>query len=177
MWSSHRWICPVVLLAAGLSMGNVSAEQGCPDGFTPNPVMTGTPGQNQCVPIPGLSRSPTDSAPGPMVPQVRWATRWGAIATDSASGSTGIVGSMSSERKARQGALAQCKGKGGADCQVQITYSNQCGVLAWGNNRMSTARGATLEEASQMAIGECERGAGTSCKVFFSDCSLPERIQ
>ncbi|QWP75106.1 DUF4189 domain-containing protein [Lysobacter sp. K5869] len=170
MWRAGRKLHVLAWWVAMIAAGNVRAEQGCGDGYIP----TTTPNGVQCMPIPGLYQTPAE-APAPTVPRSRWADRWGAIATDSASGSTGIVGSMSSERKARQGALAQCKSKGGADCQIQITYSNQCGVLAWGNNKMSAARGATLEEASKMAIDECERGAGTSCKVFFSDCSLPER--
>lgn len=126
------------------------------------------------MPIPGLYQTPAETPAAPMGP--RWATQWGAIAVDSASGKTGVVGSMSSRKKAEKGAIAQCKSKGGSDCQVKISYGNQCGVIAWGNNKIATASAGSIEEASDQALGICRREAGTECEIFFSDCSLPKRI-
>ena len=64
-------------------------------------------------------------------PQVRWEERWGAIVMDAASGMTGIGGSQPTEEAAIQAATAMCQRKGGKNCRVDITYSNQCGALAW----------------------------------------------
>lgn len=167
--SIDRRLCLIVLLVAGLFAGNAAAEQGCADGYIP----TTTPNGIQCSPAPGLYRGPGASSG----PQERWETRWGAIAMDNASGKTGIAGSKSSRRKAEQAALAQCKGKGGGNCQVKLYYSNQCGALAWGSDQMFTARGVTLEEASEYAVNECQSQTGGKCEVFFSDCSLPEKLR
>lgn len=176
MRRANRSFCTLVSLVAALAAGSASAEQGCPDGSTPNPLMGGTPGQNQCVPIPGLSRPQGGVSPVNAGPQVRWASRCGAIVVDSDSGKTGVAGSMSTRKKAENGAVAQCKGKGGRDCQVKISYANQCGVIAWGNYRMATANAPTLEEASSQTLTQCEQASGVVYEVFFSDCSFPERI-
>ncbi|QWP75105.1 DUF4189 domain-containing protein [Lysobacter sp. K5869] len=174
MRSGNRWFYSLALVVAGLVVGgNVSAEQGCGDGYVP----TTTPAGVQCMPIPGLYRETPGSDSPPPAPPIRWASRWGAIAMDNASGKTAIVGSMSSQKKAEKAAVAQCKSKGGGDCQVKISYANQCGVLAWGNNRMVTANGTSLEEASEKGLNQCRQEAGTECEIFFSDCSLPVRIQ
>lgn len=169
MRSDQRWFSVFVLLGAVLLMRTASAEQGCADGYAP----TTTPNGVQCAPIPGLYRG-TGAA---STPSERWATRWGAIALDSASGSTGIAGGLASERNAKQAALAQCASKGGTDCRIQIAYSNQCGAIAWGGGQAVAAREATLEKASEMAVQQCQRLGGSQCKVFFSDCSFPERLR
>lgn len=157
------------LLTAGLAVGNASAEQGCGNGYVP----VATPGGVQCNPAPGLYRGAGSSSAS----LARWESRWGAIAMDNASGKTGIAGSKSNRREAERAALAQCKDKGGANCEVKLYYSNQCGALAWGGDRMATARGVTLEEASRFAIGQCEKETGDKCEIFFSDCSLPEMVR
>ena len=100
-------------------------------------------------------------------PQVRWEERWGAIVMDAASGMTGIGGSQPTEEAAIQTATAMCQRKGGKSCRVDITYSNQCGALAWGSNHAVSARGRTLEIASKYAIDACEKTTG-KCEVFFS---------
>jgi hypothetical protein len=148
------------------------ADQGCPPGFTPNAA--GTPGM-QCIPIGGQYHG--DGAGDFAPPTEQWAVRWGAIAVDNASGKTGILGNMSSRRKAEKGAMAQCQQKGGAACEVKLTYYNQCGVLAWGNGKMVTASGPTLAEAGELALTECARSANAQCEVFFSDCSYAQRVR
>lgn len=161
------WAAGLVLLICGVVIRPAFAEQGCPDGFTPNAA--GTPGQ-QCIPIGGQTR------PGSGGAAERWENRWGAIATDKETGKVGIFGDMTTRRKAETGAIAQCQRKGGADCKLQLTYYNQCGVLAWGNGKMSTASAPTVEEASEMALKECERVAGKGCEIFFSDCSYAKLV-
>ena len=75
---------------------------------------------------------------------------------DAASGMTGIGGSQPTEEAAIQAATAMCQRKGGKNCRVDITYSNQCGALAWGSSHAVSARGRTLEIASKFAIDACE---------------------
>ena len=109
-------------------------------------------------------------------PQVRWEERWGAIVMDAASGMTGIGGSQPTEEAAIQAATAMCQRKGGKNCRVDITYSNQCGALAWGSSHAVSARGRTLEIASKFAIDACENDR-QEVRGLFSDCSLPVRAQ
>ncbi|MFK3649763.1 DUF4189 domain-containing protein [Lysobacter enzymogenes] len=157
-------IFSVSLLLGVLAFHNACAEQGCPDGFVPNP--TWTQGQQQCIPGPPSA----GGAAG------RRAPRWGAIAMDNTSGKTGLSGGMSTKCKAETGALAQCQRKGGVGCELKLTYQNQCGALAWGEGRMATAKAPTLEEASDLALAECRRTA-SQCEIFLSNCSFAERVQ
>ena len=95
---------------------------------------------------------------------------------DAASGMTGIGGSQPTEEAAIQAATAMCQRKGGKNCRVDITYSNQCGALAWGSNHAVSARGRTLEIASKFAIDACEND-WQEVRGLFSDCSLPVRAR
>lgn len=113
------------------------------------------------VPVPGGIQG--ESA----APSVRWEDRWGAIAVDSVTGKTGVAGSKATRRQAEEAALAICAQKGGGDCKVNLSYANQCGVIAWGNNRTSARFAATLEEASRLALNECAQVSGGTCEVFF----------
>lgn len=160
----HRCLLAMSLLVAGAA----SAEQGCPDGFIPNAA--GTPGA-PCVP--GSAPNWEGSS---QPPRARWAARWGAFAGDSESGKIGQASGMASEREAEKKALAHCRSKGGSDCRVELTYSNQCGVVAYGGGYMNTASAATVDEASEIALRRC-RDNSSSCKIYFSDCSYAERVQ
>ena len=86
---------------------------------------------------------------------------------DSVTGKTGVAGSKATRQKAEEAALAICAQKGGGDCKVNLSYANQCGVIAWGNNRTSARFAATLEEASRLALNECAQVSGGTCEVFF----------
>jgi len=108
-------------------------------------------------------------------PQERWADRWGAIATDADNAKLGAVVDMTSEKKAKQAALETCKKNGGTNCRVDISYYNQCAVLVTGDSMYSTARGATVEEAEKLGFSKC-RNADVNCRVYYSDCSLPVRL-
>ncbi|UNP27441.1 DUF4189 domain-containing protein [Lysobacter gummosus] len=168
-----------LMLVAVVFAGSVSvaqAEQGCADGFIPNAAPTGTPGQNQCVPIPGLSRPGTPSAPTP-----QWAKRWGAIAYDPTTGKVGVASDMTSKRKAVNGALAHCRSKGGTACAINIDYSNQCAAIVYGGGgeivKSAAASAATTDEAEGLALKNCREAAGVECQVFYSGCSYPQRVQ
>ncbi len=108
-------------------------------------------------------------------PQERWADRWGAIATDADNAKLGAVVGMASETKAKRAALETCKNNGGTNCRIDISYYNQCAVLVTGDRMYSTARGATVEEAEKLGFGKCQN-ADVNCRVYYSDCSLPVRM-
>ena len=73
--------------------------------------------------------------------------------------------------------MAICRQKGGGACKLEISYANQCGVIVWGNNWAVAKFAATLEQATELALNQCNRDSGGTCEVFFSDCSMPVRVQ
>lgn len=158
------------LLALGLlslTINNLAwGQTACPSG-----VPAGDP---RCGPSPSWHGGEASL----VEPTPRWATRWGAIAIDDtvSSGGVGTATGMSSKRKAEKAALTLCRSDGGAGCRIVLAYYNQCGVIAWGDQNYTGARAATIEQASQRAILTCNQ-ATTNCRVYYADCSLPERIQ
>jgi len=57
---------------------------------------------------------------GPPSPPPRWATRWGAIATDSIKGTLGAVSGLPSKSAAQQAAIADCQAKGGHHASLKL---------------------------------------------------------
>jgi hypothetical protein len=106
----------------------------------------------------------------------KWETRWGAIATDAEHAKLGVVIAASNKRMAELGALEDCKNKGGSNCKLQLSYYNQCAAMVVGDRVMNTGSAATLEEAKQMGLSECQKD-DSNCRVYYSGCSLPERVQ
>jgi Domain of unknown function (DUF4189) len=53
---------------------------------------------------------------------------------------------MKNQRAAEKAALKQCKSRGGGkSCRIQISYADQCAVIAWGDRFYNTARAETVE--------------------------------
>ena len=139
------------------------AEGGsCPDGYYP----IGGQGSSGCAPIPGYGSSSSGSSEQIVV----WEDRWGAIATDYAGGKFGVGKSWPSKSMAQAAAIKDCVREGGKSCKIDLTYSNQCGAIAWGMTYAATARAPTLEEASSMALDLCSE-ASLECRIYYSDCS------
>src|SRR5688572_28435979 len=153
-----------LLLAMSIS-APVSAEQGCPAGLFP--------GAGGCAPPP--SGAPTSWSLGSPVPTVRWSSRWGAEAIDQTVGRVGTSVLMKSKRKAEKAALLDCQSKGGAKCKISLAYHDHCAVVAWGDTYLSLLGAKTIEEAAGVALTECEQHTD-NCRVYYSDCSYPERI-
>jgi len=116
-----------------------------------------------------------------MPPQAkgRWYERYGVIVQ---SKSTSVVG-VAAGNETPQGALAEaqqmCGSDGAKDCEVVITYENQC--IAWlvpgadgGGSRFGYAVGATAKEAEKNARKICVDATGKKCKTFYAACSLPK---
>lgn len=153
--------------------GSAYAEGGCPAGMIPHRGTDIT----SCGPIPpGYYGSSGDvNAPPPSKPIV-WADRWGAIAFSDINNSVGVSTDMASENAAQQAAIAECISAGGERCSTEMTYHNQCGVIAWGDRYANAAGAPTLEEASDMAMKTCGRKT-ENCKVVYSNCTSAQRIQ
>lgn len=156
-----------------LSVACVPAFAQCPAGIP----SAGNPG---CIP-PDQSNSPYYQQNGGASsgPREEWAHRWGAIAMDTSRNSVGIgvAEMMSSERKAKTTALQDCRSKGGKQCELQLTYHDQCGVLVWAAVGHNTMRAGTVEEAEKMALDKCAQDGLKDCKVYYSSCSYPERLR
>jgi hypothetical protein len=133
-----------------------------------------------CIP-PDSPTSPLHSTYGQnsqsaMPPDGVWADRWGAVAADGPSGILGATTGMASRRKAEKAALAQCRGKGGKSCEVDMAYRNQCISLVTGENLYFVQPAISEDEAARLGIESC-RKKDVSCRVYYSACSMAERVR
>lgn len=159
-----------------LLCGRVHAEGGCPPGMIP----AGGTDINSCVPIPpGYYNNQQQAQPQlPLPPPpAQWASQWGAIATDKVKGIIGAVTGLSSKSEAQQAAMANCQAKGGSPCKFEIAYDNECAVLVVGDNGYNVSADVTLDKAVQFGMKICTDAKNTNCHVYYSACSLPERVQ
>jgi hypothetical protein len=85
----------------------------------------------------------------------------------------GFVVNQESECKARRMALADCAKGGAQDCEIVISYGNQCVAAAGNSTTSGYARAPSAEEAKAAAIRAC---GGDSCEVGYVACSLPVRV-
>jgi hypothetical protein len=83
---------------------------------------------------------------------------------------------MRTRDEAENIALNECKREGGAGCEVDLTYYNQCGAIAWGASDARTYRAETKEIASAHAIEACSAHT-EDCKIYYADCSFPVQIR
>ena len=165
------------LFLAGGPVEKARAEQGCADGYTPQPSPEGV----RCQPIPGLYREPGGGQPVPQVPQGHWETRWGAFAA-SDNGMIGLASTRPSEEDAIDKAIAHCTSKGGTDCRTAMTWYNQCAVLVAGqapNGKFNPFyyKHYTIKKATKVAMKQCTDQNLNGCKVYFSDCSKAEFVR
>ncbi|KAF1716644.1 DUF4189 domain-containing protein [Pseudoxanthomonas wuyuanensis] len=130
-----------------------------------------------CIP-PDSSTSPLHSTYGQQQssPQEVWIDRWGAIAADGPSGILGATTGMGSKRKAEKAALAECRSKGGGACKIDMAYRNQCVALVTGDSVYFVRAAVTIAEASHLGVSSCVE-EDTNCRVYYSACSLAERIR
>ena len=143
-----------------LLSGSVFAEGGCPPGSYPaNP-----PATNICYPF------PENESSVPAQPQGRWQTRWGAIATDETVGTFGFAKNLASKQLASQAAITACKQNGGVRCEKQLSYYNQCAVVARGDTFYAARSEATIELASKRASQKCD-SLTKNCSIVYADCS------
>lgn len=115
--------------------------------------------------------------PGP-----EWQSTWAAFAIDvSVDGAPARFGSASGHEKrkaARKQALERCQATGAQDCQIVLTFSNQCAVLAFPEvvygKRYGARAGPNEYEATRLALKEC---GSPDCRVVELNCTIPYRIR
>lgn len=109
----------------------------------------------------------------------QWSSRWGAIAIDPevAKGGVGVAGDMESRASAEAEAMNVCRDTGGGEtCRIEVSYDNQCAVIAWGDHYYVTANTETVIEASRIGLEAC--GVRTeNCRIVYSNCSYPVRLR
>ncbi|EKS9800176.1 MULTISPECIES: DUF4189 domain-containing protein [Burkholderia] len=163
----------LVLLALSFSLFNhftARAQVACPPGMIP--YGTGTD-QSVCGADPSY-QSPSTPPP----PLVKWAERWGAIATYEPAGVLGQATGMASKSDAVNTAMNECRKRGGgSNCKLDIWYSNQCVAMVVSDKGYNTSTGVTTDFAAQKGMKTCTASGDPNCHVYYSACSMPERIQ
>jgi hypothetical protein len=159
---------PLLLLASMAFMPIVHAQ-----------CATGVDTGGQCIPpeeLPGAQQG--NQTAQPQQPQVQWATRWGAIAIDNSTGSTGVSENQTSKSAASDEALQRCASKSNSQhCELKLAYYNQCAALAWGNGQIAHGHALAQTQAQSLALQACQESGGTNCKIVYTACALPVRIQ
>lgn len=158
-----------LLIVAGQTWGGlVHAEGGCSPGSYP----IGGRSVAACAPIPGYGNQQA-----PQLAAAQWERRWGAIATGETKAVLGTVTDMRSKSEAVKAALADCAGKGGSPCELQISYDNQCVVMVVGDKGFNFSNAVAMDHARQNAMKVCGADGDTSCHVYYSACSPPVRTR
>jgi hypothetical protein len=136
---------------------------------------TGVDTGGECVPPDELN---PQQAPiprhQPQQPRAVWADRWGAV-VDDPDGGAGTAENQPSKEEAIQAATSICIHNGGQHCKVFITYYNQCAAIAVGGGHANGSSAASKDKAAQQALDHC--GDSNVCKIVYSACSLPVRVQ
>lgn len=91
-------------------------------------------------------------------------------------GALGVSIGAKSENEAGQAAAADCRAKGGASCNVEVTQRNGCVAMVVGEKTANFRGAATLQEAEQAGESQCRQG-NTKCVVYYHSCDMPVRIQ
>jgi len=104
-----------------------------------------------------------------------WADRWGAIFVDYKTGQAGTTVGQKTEQEANQIAMNSCSMNGSAHCELVLSFHNQCAAVSMGGGGFGYAGSPTKQKAESLAFNQC--GHGEACKIVYSDCSLPVRIQ
>lgn len=164
---AHAMVRLAVLATALLVGRAVYAQVSCPAGQ----MSYGGTDISSCGPIPPGYQG--NMAP----PPPRWMHQWGAIATHDDDGSFGASIDMPSERSAMQAALEVCHSKHGSTCTVQITYHDQCASMVISDQRYTTGSAPTVDETVQSGMETCVKSGDHHCRVFYTACSMPRRIQ
>ena len=163
--------CFAMLLMVGLlGSGLAHADGFCPPGYyDPNngraPAVT-------CAPMAGGGQQQASQQPAE-----RWESRWGAIATDGSKGAMGVATDKRSKREASKTAMQDCQSKGGVNCTVDIPYHDGCAAVVVGNGGYNATADATVDQAAATGMKTCRDAGRSNCRVYYSACSLPVRVQ
>lgn len=105
-----------------------------------------------------------------------WADSWGAVAVSFKDGRAGAKGQMTSKSEAVSAALDICHQNGGSECKLVLSYKNQCVAVAQpdGGGLVTTMSAESVDRAGALALGKC--GDASRCRVVYSECSVPQRM-
>ncbi|MDR6991636.1 DUF4189 domain-containing protein [Luteimonas sp. 3794] len=108
-------------------------------------------------------------------PQQILEDRFGAFAMSPSSSWSGWVLGDRSKAGAEKAAIDQCSARGGGvkDCEIVLSFQNQCATVASTRNHSGFGRAGTIERARALAMRQCE-SIGPGCEVFREGCSYPE---
>jgi len=143
--------------------GRAHAEGGCPPGQYPQQGQ----GWQTCVPIPGANQANTQAVQN----AGHWETRWGAVATFEPTGVLGAVTGLRTKDEAQQGAMDDCKAKGGTSCKLEVAYQNGCAALAGSDSGYVVTSDAEASSAEKSAMATCSKAGNANCHIFYSACS------
>ncbi|RST44887.1 DUF4189 domain-containing protein [Variovorax sp. DXTD-1] len=152
-----------------LGTGGAYAEGNCPDGYYP----IGGRDFAGCAPIPGSG----SQRQAPQPPAQQWERRWGAVAIDSQKAVMGVAIDKRSKREASLAAASDCERQGGANCEIEAAYDNQCVAVITSNDSHNTPIALTVDQAVATGMKTCRDAGLTNCRVYYSACSLPVRIR
>lgn len=154
----------ILLILMGVTWSTLAlAEGGCPEGQFPQQYGT-TMG---CT---------TMNAGGNQPVAPVWADRWGAIAFDGSNGTVGVAADTLSMKKAQKVAIQDCQKRGGRGCSIKTTYHNQCAVVVTGDGDANFLNAPTIEQATKTGMDSCRARNDTNCRVYYSGCSMPVRV-
>ncbi|WP_082925801.1 DUF4189 domain-containing protein [Xanthomonas nasturtii] len=159
-----KLILLVILVCISASLFPLAVGQtACPSGVAP--------GSPQCGPDSGTSRGDIPSPPPR--PTGEWIKTWGAIAGSNSTGESGAVVGKLSENEAKESALHQCNLGGADDCKINLTYRNQCAVMVSSPTDSFFQSSSSEKAAAELAMRNCEKIGGGSCRILYSACSDP----
>ncbi|SEM95826.1 protein of unknown function [Luteibacter sp. UNCMF331Sha3.1] len=159
------WLTAAVVGIGSLAAANVQAQ--CATGVNT--------GGGNCVPPDAPGMPGYDPSPVPQQAEPVWADSWGAIVLDVRGSAKGTSNNMQSKAAAIEAAMSECKSTGASNCELKITYYNQCAAVAWGDESLGIAHEATEKGAVDSAVSSCsERGSG--CKPVYTACSVARRV-
>ncbi|MFW3173955.1 DUF4189 domain-containing protein [Xanthomonas phaseoli] len=141
------------------------AQTACPVGVAP--------GSPQCGPDSGTSRGGIP-APPPQ-PTGEWIKTWGAIAMAD-NGDAGYTKGRLTSDEAEHVAVQNCERLAGMQCNVALTFHNQCAAIASpvsSSGKGAITGGPSLSDVESRAREKCEKNSGRDCKIAMSTCSDP----
>lgn len=109
-------------------------------------------------------------------PAVKWVSQFQALVTDTPKGILGIAVDRRSEEDAKEMAFADCRSKGGTECELELAVRNGCIAMAVGTSSKAIFDGDTEQEAESRAMGRCNQH-DTNCGMYYKACSLPFKIR
>ncbi len=162
-------VCCTLWIGALFSL-SAHAEYGCQSGFVP--VYQGN--RQVCVADYNLS---VWKQQGQQQHQQKaaemWEDRYGAIARAPNGPNYFFSVDQVSEDSAKDDALNKC----GSGCKITGTFRNGCTALTWGGGASYFESAEKKKQSESKALRSCRVDSKTECKLIFSACSLPVRVQ